>query len=77
MTELRQRFERYLSLHRESIRRDLAVDTSKPEAAPVENRTCPHCEQGTMITILIIDGYGNVIVDETELADPVAVMDTT
>lgn len=61
----------------ESIRRDLAVETSKPEIAPKENRTCPNCEQGTMITILIIDGYGNVIVDETELADPVAVMDTT
>jgi hypothetical protein len=30
-----------------------------------------------MITILIIDGLGNVIVDETELTDPVAVMDTT
>lgn len=30
-----------------------------------------------MITVLIIDGYGNVVVDETVLIDPVAVMDTT
>jgi hypothetical protein len=30
-----------------------------------------------MITVLIIDGRGNVIVDETDLADPAAVMDTT
>jgi hypothetical protein len=60
-----------------SIRKDLAVETSKPEVVAKENRICPHCEQGTMITILIIDGLGNVIVDETELTDPVAVMDTT
>ncbi len=61
----------------ESVRRDLAVENSKPETVPEENRTCPHCEQGNMITVLIIDGYGNVVVDETELTDPVAVMDTT
>jgi hypothetical protein len=60
-----------------SIRRDLAVETSNLEATSEEKRTCPNCEEGTMITVLIIDGYGNVIVDETELTDPVAVMDTT
>ncbi|MCF8076711.1 MAG: transposase [Desulfotignum sp.] len=36
-----------------SIRKDLAVETSKPEAVAEESRRCPHCEQGTMITILI------------------------
>jgi hypothetical protein len=61
----------------ESIRRDLAVEPSKPAAVTEENRTCPHCEQGHMITVLIIDGYGNVVVDETDLAAPVAVIDTT
>jgi len=60
-----------------SIRRDLPVETSNPEATTVETRTCPHCEEGNMITILVIDGYGKVIVEETQLADPVAVMDTT
>jgi len=60
-----------------SIRRNLAVEPSPQQAATEETRTCPHCEEGTMITILVIDGYGNVIFDETQLADPVAVMDTT
>ena len=36
-----------------SIRKYLTVEISKPEAVAEENRICPHCEQGTMITILI------------------------
>lgn len=47
----------------ESIRQDLAVESLKPEAEPVENPACPNCKEGTMISILITDGYGNVIVD--------------
>ena len=30
---------------------------------------CPSCQDGTMITFLVIDGYGNVVMDE--LPDPV------
>jgi len=41
---------------------------------------CPECEQGTMTTILVIDGQGNVIIDglpdEAEQLEPI-MADTT
>ena len=42
--------------------------------------TCPKCNKGTMITILIIDGYGNIITEKlTGSSDqiPAAILDST
>lgn len=63
----------------ENIRQDLAVEPPKQEDVPEENLKCPNCKEGTMITIVITDGFGNVIVDnidESESTIPV-MTDTT
>jgi hypothetical protein len=41
---------------------------------------CPNCNKGTMITLLIIDGYGNIVTDnlpdETDQTGLIAAMPT-
>ena len=52
----------------ETVRRDLAEESDErvppEEVQDVRDRTCPKCNKGTMITILIIDGYGNIIAEK-------------
>ena len=49
----------------ETVRRALAEESNEMvqpgEVQDVRGRTCPKYNKGTMITILIIDGYGNLI----------------
>jgi len=33
------------------------------ESEPDEGMTCPLCKKGTMMTILTLDVYGNIIID--------------
>ena len=52
----------------ETVRRDFAEE-SKEMVVPEDfqepkGMTCPKCNKGTMITILIIDGYGNIITEK-------------
>ena len=64
----------------ESIRQDMAVESPQALTVPEKGVACPNCEDGTMMTILIMDGYGNVIVDncdsETDREVPV-ILDST
>lgn len=49
-----------------NIRHSLAVcerDSSVLKPVIEKKIACPICENGTMITILVIDGYGNIIID--------------
>jgi len=64
--------------------RELAEEASEvvpPEEVQDERgRTCSKCSNGTMITILVIDGYGNIIADKvTRHSDrkPVEIADST
>ncbi|HBT87642.1 transposase, partial [Desulfobacter sp.] len=69
----------------ETVSRDLAEESKEmvqPEVVVPDKRgnTCSKCNKGTMITILIIDGYGNIITDMlTGSSDqaPVAILDST
>jgi hypothetical protein len=46
------------------IRQDLAVTASQtPQTIQDEGIACPKCYDGHMTTILIFDGYGNVLSD--------------
>ena len=50
------------------------------EVQDVRGRTCSKCNKGTMITILIIDGYGNIIAEKLAgnlNPTPVAFTDST
>ncbi len=49
------------------IRQELETQSINAEPAPENSQTCPNCDEGMMTTILITDGYGNVIADN--LAD--------
>jgi hypothetical protein len=68
-----------------SIRQDLAaksIQDTQPQEVEDIGMVCPSCNKGTMMTLLIIDGYGNILADnlpdETEPTDLVAVLaDTT
>jgi hypothetical protein len=68
-----------------SIRQDLAaksIQDIQPQEVEDIGMVCPSCNKGTMMTLLIIDGYGNILADnlpdETEPTDLVAVLaDTT
>lgn len=64
----------------ESIRQDMAVESVQALAVPKKAMACPKCEDGIMVTILIMDGYGNVILDncdsETDRKVPV-ILDST
>ena len=64
----------------ESIRQDMAVESVQALAVPKKTMACPKCEDGIMVTILIMDGYGNVILDncdsETDQKVPV-ILDST
>jgi len=68
----------------ETVRRDLAEESKEmlqPEVVQDKRgRICSKCNKGTMITILIIDGYGNIITEKlTDSSDqtPVAILDST
>ena len=68
----------------ETVRRDLAEESDErvppEEVQDVRDRTCPKCNKGTMITILIIDGYGNIITEKLAgnlNPTPVAFADST
>lgn len=46
------------------IRQDLAVTASQtPHTIQDEGIACPKCDEGHMITILVFDGYGNILSD--------------
>ena len=57
----------------ETIRQDLGSAHIRTESVPEMDMVCPLCEEGTMITILITDGFGNVITDNMTDDPPVAV----
>lgn len=70
-------------VHIKRIRQALAVEMTQPEKPLLElNRgiQCTECKQGTMITILVVDGYGHIVVhdrlDQAKLLDP-ELCDTT
>jgi hypothetical protein len=49
------------------------IEQSAETEAPIDHHTCqcPACGNGTMMTILVLDGFGNVVKDagsETEVA---------
>ncbi len=48
----------------EAIRKDL-VTIAVQEQVQEQGAACPNCEKGNMITLLVIDGYGNVITDNS------------
>ena len=55
-----------------SIRRalDSRIDTSPETKQSIEqNCLCPACGNGTMMTILVLDGYGNVVKEVLPGAD--------
>ncbi len=63
----------------EAIRQDLG-DMAPVNTAPDEGIACPNCNDGTMMTILITDGHGNIITNN--LPDdidqfPMVLTDTT
>ncbi len=46
------------------IRQDLAVKANQtPQTIQDEGIACPKCDEGHMITILVFDGYGNILSD--------------
>jgi len=48
----------------ESIRQDLAVVPKQAlEVIQDDGMACPNCTKGTMMTLLIIDGYGKIVAD--------------
>jgi hypothetical protein len=48
----------------DTIRHALAVTASQePQAIQDEGITCPKCNEGNMMTILVFDGYGNIVAD--------------
>jgi len=53
----------------------------QPEIVPDKKEiTCSKCNKGTMITILIIDGYGNIINEKVAGSSdqtPVPILDST
>ncbi len=62
----------------EAIRQSLGgVDPVETE--PDQGASCPNCNSGIMMTILITDGHGNVITDMTDGAKqlPAILLDTT
>lgn len=68
----------------ETVRRTLAEESDErvppEEVQDVRGRTCSKCNKGTMITILIIDGYGNIIAEKLAgnlNPTPVAFADST
>lgn len=48
----------------ETIKADLP-GTANPEQAQENGMCCTNCEKGTMMTLLVIDGYGNIIADNS------------
>ena len=68
----------------ETVRSALAEKSSEmvqpEEVQDKKGKTCSKCSKGTMITILVIDGYGNIIADKvTGHSDrkPVEIADST
>jgi hypothetical protein len=47
----------------ENIRRDLKIEPVQISTVPEKGMVCPQCKKGTMMIILVMDGYGNIIVD--------------
>ncbi len=48
----------------DNIRHALAVTANQePQATQDEGIACPKCDEGHMITILVFDGYGNILSD--------------
>jgi len=48
-----------------NIRHALAVtDSQEPQSTQDEGVTCPKCNEGHMMTILVFDGYGNIVSDK-------------
>ncbi len=66
-----------------NIRRDIAGGTDQSiQTKTIQNNsvTCPECKQGTMMTILVINGYGNIITDhltDEENCIKTAILDST
>ena len=65
----------------EIIRQNLADRSNEiiqPDTVQDQGQTCPKCKQGTMITLFIIDGYGNIVTDnlpnETDQTDLAAAL---
>ncbi len=46
-----------------TIRQDLEVKSIQAQTVKPEKVSCPSCEKGTMTTLFIIDGYGNIVTD--------------
>ena len=68
----------------ETVCRDLAEESNErvqpEEVQDVRGRTCSKCNKGTMINILIIDGYGHIIAEKLAgnlNPTPVAFADST
>lgn len=60
----------------ENIRQAIGEESNPLQTATDEGIVCPHCNDGTMITILVTDGHGNTITDDTDKLSEV-LMDTT
>jgi len=65
----------------ENIRQDSAlksIQNTRSQEVEDAGMVCPNCNNGTMITLLIIDGYGNIVADnlpdEADQADLAAVL---
>lgn len=63
----------------ETIRQDLAVAPKQAlKAVQDDGIACPKCNEGNMMTLLVFDGYGNIITDnlpdETGQTELVAVL---
>jgi len=68
----------------ETVRRELAEESSEmvqpEEVQDKKGKTCSKCSKGTMIILLVIDGYGKIITDKlTGSSDQtsVAILDST
>ena len=47
----------------DTIRQDLAATAQTPQTIQGNGIACPKCDEGHMMTILVFDGYGNIVSD--------------